>query len=104
VNNPPGTAEYGTFVQVEQVIVQGALEDAFGLDKISQEMVTKYIKSGKGVVNEGLGKVGAFSFTFKTSIMLPAGELFEFVGLDTDKFGNLYSNINYATPRHKEVA
>jgi hypothetical protein len=90
-------------VQVEKGTVQGALEDAFGLDKISQDMATKDIKSGKGVVDEVLSKVGAFSDTFKTTIMLPAGDLFEFVGLDTDKFGNLYSNINYATPQGSSV-
>jgi hypothetical protein len=84
VNNAPGSTEYGTFVQVEKGTVQGALEDAFGLDKISQELATQDIKSGKGVVDEVLSKVGAFSDTFKTTIMLPAGDLFEFVGLDTD--------------------
>jgi hypothetical protein len=98
VNNPPGTAEYGTFVQVEQVIVQGALEDAFGLDKISQEMVTKYIKSGKGVVNEGLGKVGAFSFTFKT---LSCSQPVNCLSLLASILTNLVTCILISiTPRH----
>ena len=103
VQQEPTSNQYGTFVQVVKGTVQGLLEDAFGLDKISEELATDDVKSGKGVVDEVLKKVSAFADTFKTTILLPAGDVFEFVGLDTDQFGNLYSNINYATPQGGSV-
>ncbi|KAI1178510.1 hypothetical protein F4777DRAFT_537969 [Nemania sp. FL0916] len=97
------SSKCGTFVRIEKGTVQGAFEDAFKMDEISEKAGKAGVAGGVGVVKEVAQKLQDFCSTFKTTIMLPAGDAFMFKDLDTDSFGNLYSNINYGTIQDGKV-
>jgi hypothetical protein len=99
VEDEPSSSTYGTFLHIVKSEVQSGIEGIFNLDSISQDMASAQLSAGKTVVDEMLKTLSSITDTFKTTIILPAGDAFMFKDLDTDKFGNLYSNVTYATPQ-----
>jgi hypothetical protein len=62
--------------------------------------LTGWITSIKDVVAE---KVKSAFGSLTTTVIMPAGDVFTFAGLDTDEAGNLYAQVNFANDGGFEV-
>ncbi|RDW57743.1 hypothetical protein BP5796_12544 [Coleophoma crateriformis] len=78
--------------------IQG-LAEAFGGSM--QSFATEMASFGSNKLTDAVAKLGE---TFKSSIILPAAEVFMFKGIDVDENGNLYVGVAYDTPTSEQVS
>ena len=111
-SNPPGTElSEDMFVGTTPsgMFVSFSVSDNKALDSFLEELdMVKELKAmGRGFAvgaSEDLkGTVTGLADSLSTTVMMPAGDVFLFKGLNTDPQGNVYSGITYSTPSGGEV-
>ena len=111
-SNPPGT-ELSEAMYVGTipfgVFVSFSVSDNKALDILLEELdMVKELKAvGRGFAvgaSEDLKRaVTGLADSLSTTVIMPAGDIFMFKGLNTDPQGNVFSGITYSTPSGGEV-
>ena len=111
-SNPPGT-ELSETMSVTNIpsgmFVSFSFSENKVLDNILEDfgMVKELKAVGRGLAvgaSEDLkNAVTGLANSLSTTVIMPAGDIFMFKGLNTDPQGNVYSGITYSTPSGGEV-
>jgi hypothetical protein len=67
-------------------------------DQRTRQLIISALLKSADAVAQQINSITNVLNSLKTTVLLPAGEVFTFNGIDTDKDGNLFSHINYDTP------
>ena len=112
-SNPPNTelSETMTVANIPSgMFVSFSVSDNKALDSFLEQL--DMVKELKAVrrrfavgASEDLKKaVTGLADSLSTTVVMPAGDIFMFKGLNTDPQGNVYSGITYSTPSGGEVS